>query len=207
MLRHKEPIFSRSTGTWPPETGPVAHKANNARAAAPAPARGRWWEPHSPSEQQQNGRGSAVSPAPPLSSHHAGAQRQLLVPPLPAPAISEPPDPGLVAIASFVGTAPPPAPRSCWDEPAPSPSPSCSPLQPPPPAPPAPLLGGLRPMSSATISPRSLQRTAPFYRSALSQGHRCCSAAANEVIPDHATEFAMERGGKGGLTLVLPGTS
>lgn len=43
-----------------------------------------------------------------------------------------------------------------------------------------------------------LQRSAPFYRAALSQGHRCRSAAANEVIPDHATEFAMEREGKQG---------
>lgn len=40
------------------------------------------------------------------------------------------------------------------------------------------------------------QCSAPFYRAALSQGHRCRSAAANEVIPNHATEFAMEREGK-----------
>lgn len=61
-----------------------------------------------------------------------------------------------------------------------------------------PHTGGQRPTPrrTATISLRSPQRAAPFYRSALSQGHRCCSSAANEVIPDHATEFAMEREGK-----------
>lgn len=56
----------------------------------------------------------------------------------------------------------------------------------------------------AVGSSRQLRRlsshfhTAPFYRAALSQGHRCGSAAANEVIPDHTTEFAMAQEGKQG---------
>lgn len=165
MLSHKEPIFSCSTGRWPPEWGPMAQKKKHKEQIMPghrvvveprSPSKGRGSQcltlPHTLGTFQSRSGGSgfitdtALLAAPPLPHHHDGPSLY----PTAVPQHSQPHTGGQC-----------PAPRH-----------------------------------TATISPCSPQRAAPFYRSALSQGHRCCSAAANEVIPDHATEFAMEREGK-----------
>lgn len=65
MLRHKEPIFSRSTGRWPPETGPVAQQHRQQtipRHRCQYQPREGQWELTSPAEKRQIGRGSLGFP-------------------------------------------------------------------------------------------------------------------------------------------------